>query len=453
MNLFEWRINYSFNSYYEDCCKILKIEKYHNESILKDAYHKKVLETHPDKGGKTEDFIKVNEAYKFLNSLIMDKPKVSKFRDSFPNNKKYFQENDNFEQKKKKISISISKLNKNNNKYEKNKNKSKNVTYKLEIELSDAYFGARKIIKLNRNRICKKCSENNLLNETNLNCEECNGKKYSSQIKEVQLIIKPGTYDGCKVTFKGEGDEYIGYEPGDIIFEIIVKENKNYLRKGSDLYMYKNITIGESLGMDIILINLFDKVKFYVNKNKILINPEETMTIIGKGFPFFDDNKHRGNLHIKFHFSFPPELNLEQKNIIKNVFEGNYKQYIKSNEFIELNKKNNTINNTNKYNIKKINLVLNKKIENCNKKYKKFSYAPKIFNLRTDNKKQNEKLNNQNYVKKSKSDINKSFNKNPDINLNKNEKENKINNIELYDLVKFDEKFVNKGYFFNKNKK
>ena len=185
MNLFEWRINYSFNSYYEDCCKILKIEKYHNESILKDAYHKKVLETHPDKGGKTEDFIKVNEAYKFLNSLIMDKPKVSKFRDSFPNNKKYFQENDNFEQKKKKISISISKLNKNNNKYEKNKNKSKNVTYKLEIELSDAYFGARKIIKLNRNRICKKCSENNLLNETNLNCEECNGKKYSSQIKEV----------------------------------------------------------------------------------------------------------------------------------------------------------------------------------------------------------------------------------------------------------------------------
>ena len=56
------------------------------------------------------------------------------------------------------------------------------------------------------------------------------------------------------------------------------------MRKGSDLYMYKNITIGESLGMDIILINLFDKVKFYVNKNKILINPEETMTIIGKGF-------------------------------------------------------------------------------------------------------------------------------------------------------------------------
>ena len=151
---------------------------------------------------------------------------------------------------------------------EKNRKKPKNVTYKLEIELSDAYFGTRKIIKLNRNRICKTCSGNNQLNITNdnnINCEECNGRKYSSQLKELQLIIKPGTYNGCKVNFKGEGEEYVGYEPGDIIFEIFLKENKNYLRKGSDLYIYKKISIGECLGIDKILINLFDKIKFYVN--------------------------------------------------------------------------------------------------------------------------------------------------------------------------------------------
>ena len=78
MNFFEWGMNYSFNAYYEDCCKVLNIERFHTEKALKAAYHKKVLETHPDKGGKTEDFIKVNEAYKFLNSLIFDKTKVSK---------------------------------------------------------------------------------------------------------------------------------------------------------------------------------------------------------------------------------------------------------------------------------------------------------------------------------------------------------------------------------------
>ena len=462
MNLFEWGMNYSFNAYYEDCCKVLNIDNYHNETTLKEAYHKKVLETHPDKGGKTEDFIKVNEAYKFLNSLIMDRPKVSKCKDTIPKERtsNIFRENDVFFKNKKKVNINSSKTNLKNNQNEndenilknKIKNKPKNVTYKLEIELSDAYFGSRKIIKLNRNRICKKCSENNQLNESNTNnCEECNGKKYSSQFKEVQLIIKPGTYSGCKVIFKGEGEEYPGYEPGDIIFEILVKENKNFLRKGSDLYTYKNLSIGESLGFDNILINLFGKDKFYVNKNKIVINPGETKTIIGKGFPFFDDNTHRGNLHIKFNFSFPSKMKLEQKNIIKNAFEGNYSQYINKNENEKNINNNNKNNNINKNNLKNANLGINKKKQKIiNKQFNRNSFVPKLFNIKADNKKQNDKIKNQNNnnLKRSKSEINKLLNKKPDINKNGNEKN--LNNLEIYDLVKFDEKLINKGYFYEK---
>ena len=112
-----------------------------------------------------------------------------------------------------------------------------------------------------------------MLEIKNVNCEECEGKKFSLQLKEVQLIIKPGTYTGCKVTFKGEGEEYLGIEPGDIIFDIHVKENKNFLRKGSDLYIHKNLSIKEFLGMDNILINLFGRAKFFANKNKIIIIP------------------------------------------------------------------------------------------------------------------------------------------------------------------------------------
>lgn len=472
MNLFEWEYNNSFNSYYNECCKILKIDKYQNEQTLKEAYHKRVLESHPDKGGKTEDFIKVKDAYKFLSSLLIDKPKPSKIRDTIPNynSTKHFSDN-NFNKNKKKINIPNDNLNinantNNNNQNQKendnyysnenNKKKPKNVTYKLEIELSDAYFGTRKIIKLNRNRICKKCREKNQLNtlNQNINCEECNGKKYSSQLKEVQLIIKPGTYNGCKVIFKGEGEEYVGYEPGDIIFEIFLKENKNYLRKGSDLYIYKNLTVGESLGIDKIFINLFDKVKFCVNKNKIVINPGETKTIIGKGFPFFDDNSHRGNLHIKFNFSFPSDIKLEQKIIIKNVLDGNYSQYIKNNE----TNRNNSYNKIQKNNNKKTNQYNNKKNDiGINKQFKKNSFAPKFFNLKLDIKKQNENIkyqinNNSNNIDRSKSDINKTLNKKIE-NSNKNEKENNLNNMEIYDLIKYDETLINQGYFYEKKNK
>ena len=477
MNLFDWAIKNSFNTYYEECCKILNIDKFHSEATLKEAYHKKVLECHPDKGGKTEDFIKVNESYKFLSSLIMDKPKVSKCKDSIPK----YKSTNIFPQNKNKINLTNSNLNQNNDeKYEKNeksdkdnkenkdntenkdnkdmnilnnknKIKPKNVTYKLEIELSDAYFGSRKKIKINRNRICKKCSENNLLDSSNLDCEECNGKKYSLQLKEIQLIIKPGTYSGCKATFKGEGEEYVGYSPGDIVFEFLVKENKNFLRKGSDLYIFRNISIGEWLGIDFILINLFDKLKFYVNKNKIVINPGEIKTIIGKGFPFYDNETHSGNLHIKFNILFPSssEINLDQKNIIKNTFEGKYMQYIRNNENNDNNKnKSNNINiNINKGNLKK-NIVNKKKNENGMNQNKK-SFAPKITNI---NKMKNKNSNNFFNIK---SDVNNNNNLKPEINKTnekekEKEKQNNINNLEILELVKFDETVVNKSYFYEK---
>ena len=456
MNIFDWGMNQTFNIYYDECCKTLDISPYHTSSALKKAYHKKVFESHPDKGGTTKDFIKVNEAYKFLSSLLMDNPQPSKCRDFIPFEK---MQNNNLKMNNipKKDRINLDYNEKENEKPFNNKNKikksPKNINYKLDIELSDAYYGARKIIKLNRNRICKTCKEKNLLNDMNINCEECEGKKYSSQIKEVQLIIKPGTYTGCKVTFKGEGEEYLEIEPGDIIFDIFVKENKNFLRKGSDLYIHKCLTISEFLGMDNILINLFGKTKFYVNKNKIIINPGEVKTVIGKGFAFFDNNNLRGNLHIKFNVLFPLNLKVEQKKIIKNVFEGNYIQYIKN---MNTTAEKKLINNIalNKNNCKK-NITDNKTNINNYKPIKKTKFIPK-FNLKKEINNQNEKnkIKKSNNNFRSQSELNKSFNKKSQINntnQNEKEKEKEIKKLEIYELVKFDETLVNKSYFYQKS--
>ena len=463
MNIFDWGMNQTFNVYYDECCKILDVKRYHSSSSLKKAYHKKVFESHPDKGGSTQDFIKVNEAYKFLSSLIIDRPKFSKCKEFIQNEK--LNNNNNIKIKKDNNIPHKEIFNENNKDKDKEKNsnanknkiKQKNINYKLEIELSDAYYGARKIIKLNRNRICKTCTERNVLDMVNINCEECGGKKYSSQKKEVQLIIKPGTYSGCKVTFKGEGEEYPGIEPGDIIFDIFIKENKNFLRKGSDLYIYKSMTIAEFLGMENILINLFGKSKFYVNKSKIVINPGEVKTVIGKGFPFFDDNNHRGNLHIKFNISFPLNLKLEQKKIIKNVLEGNYMQYLKNiNTTAEKKSTNKIILNKNNF---KKNNSNNSNSNNNYKPIKKSTFIPK-FNLKKENNNQKEKIKNKNTTNtfncfRSKSELNKSFNKKSQVNnSNINEKEKDLKHLEIHELVKFDESLVNKSYFYqNSNKK
>ena len=215
-NQFEFDINNNFNNYFIECCKILKVNLSHNESELKKAFHEMVLKTHPDKGGDPKEFIKVKESYLFLNSLIHKKAKKSILNNFFPH-------------------IKNSDIVYNNSDF----GRSKNIICNLEIEMLEAYYGSQKVKRLIRNRICLTCSKKSLLGNITSNCPECQGKKYSPQAKDVKIIIKPGTYTGCKVVFKEEGDEYIGVKPGDFIFDIIVKKDNIYSRKGADLYLQK----------------------------------------------------------------------------------------------------------------------------------------------------------------------------------------------------------------------
>ena len=129
--------------------------------------------------------------------------------------------------------------------------------------------------------------------------------------------------------------------------------------------------------------------------------------------------------------------------------EGNYAQYIKNIGNNEIHK-NNVNNNANKKTFKNNNWNNKKKGGNFNKP-KIINIKPKLFNYKIDNKKSNEinQNKNNNNIKRSKSEFNKSFNKNINI---KFEKDN-LNNLDIYDLIKFDEKLINKGYFYEKNKK
>ena len=51
---------------YADACKVLGISDDAEKETIKKAYHKLALKHHPDKGGDTEAFRKVSEAYRLL---------------------------------------------------------------------------------------------------------------------------------------------------------------------------------------------------------------------------------------------------------------------------------------------------------------------------------------------------------------------------------------------------
>lgn len=275
--------------------KLLGLNSSSNLSEIKNAYRKKVLKTHPDKGGSSNEFILINQAFELLLKI-------------------------NFKNKKESIS--------NNNLTElkqitREKPKTKNMMFYLEITLSEAFFGVKKIIQIKRNKI-----SNN----------ECIIK----EIKNLEVYIRKGSFNGCKIIFRGESDECIGFNPGDVIFELKIKNEKVIKREGSDLFIDYHISLLKSLTGGFIIINLFEKEEINIKLNEI-ITPGMKKIVKDKGMPFFNNEKKRGNLIITFIVDFPKKLKENQINLIKKAFlnNSNNQNQIKKGKENLLDKKNN----------------------------------------------------------------------------------------------------------------
>ena len=60
-----------------DACRILGVAEGAGMDEIRSAYRRRALETHPDRGGSAEDFIKVQAAYEMLCALGGVQPSAS----------------------------------------------------------------------------------------------------------------------------------------------------------------------------------------------------------------------------------------------------------------------------------------------------------------------------------------------------------------------------------------
>ena len=285
--------------------KLLGLNSSSNLSEIKNAYRKKVLKTHPDKGGSSNEFILINQAFELLLKINFKNKKESNSNNNLTELKQITRE----------------------------KPKTKNMIFYLEITLSEAFFGVKKIIQIKRNKI-----SNN----------ECLIK----EIKNLEVYIRKGSFNGCKIIFRGESDECIGFNPGDVIFELKIKNEKVIKREGSDLFIDYHISLLKSLTGGFIIINLFEKEEINIKLNEI-ITPGMKKIVKDKGMPFFNNEKKRGNLIITFIVDFPKKLKENQINLIKKAFlnSNNNQNQIKKGKENLLDKKNNiSLNDRNKKN-------------------------------------------------------------------------------------------------------
>jgi DnaJ family protein A protein 2 len=91
--------------------------------------------------------------------------------------------------------------------------------------------------------VCPDCQgEGEIIKEKD-KCKVCHGKKTTVERKVLQLHIDRGVRSGTRIEFRGEGDQFPGTEPGDVVFEIEQKPHERFTRREDHLFYTAEIDL------------------------------------------------------------------------------------------------------------------------------------------------------------------------------------------------------------------
>lgn len=322
---------------------ILDINVNATNKEIKDAYKKKALTLHPDKGGNEEDFKKLNEAYNILSDN--DKRNIYDMygKEGMTNN---VNENINVNDILNQFNF-MSGFGFMNNIFNNNIKKVPITTEHIRyVSLEELCLGKKIKIKYTRTRECKCVNNNvnicnmcnglgiqirkiemsyNFFNEIRTKCNKCNGigKIYDgckeckngiieeTKIFEIDLHTK--MEDGHKILYKNEGNQDIGTEIGDFVVYIKYKKHDIYEIENFNLILNLTITLKEALtGYQTEIIHPSQE-KIKINTDGYIIATNDTIQLYEKGI-----NKD-SSLILKFNIKYPEILTKEKIEILKNI--------------------------------------------------------------------------------------------------------------------------------------
>lgn len=345
----------SFNLY-----SILGVNKECSKDDLKKAYKKLAIKYHPDKGGDENKFKEVSEAYQILSDdekrEMYNNVGDEGLQQGLSNNT--VDPNDIFEQffgGRGGFPFDIFGMNNMHNNHNQRK-KCRNIHHVISITNKEAYFGMEKTVKIKLSKkcmtcistcnqcqgsgqinkmqrmgpfttiataSCNKCSGSGKSFINNISCKKCNGKIDIQEEKIIKIEIPIGVETGNKIIIGecGEQPQTPNDIPGDLIFEILVKIDNNFERKGLDLIFKESISFKESIIGKNIIIPLYNEELNIDTSSFGIIQPNKEYIIENKGMKSL--NKI-GNLIILFEIKYP-DKKLDKN--IKDEFDNIFKKY------------------------------------------------------------------------------------------------------------------------------
>lgn len=312
-----------------DYYNILGIDKSSSEEDIKKQFKKLAKKYHPDRGGDSEKFKQINEAY----NVLSDPEKRQKY-DMFGNVEMGGVEmpdiNDLFG--------NLFGMNFGSNNQSSKKKKSPPKQYDLFVSLEEIYNGKTipfniKKKKFKSNNTSNKCilckGTGNIIQQIQMGfmitqnvstCSKCFGNGYifnDSDFLEIDTVIDVplprGLPEGNPILIRNKGDEYPGMEIGDIIFQLRYKKHSVFESlENCDLKCIVKISLYEYFyGFDKIIEHLNgEKIAIHSSSNLSFNNSFNNLTKVLKDYGLKFQN-HIGDLIIKFEIDYSNQLTLD----------------------------------------------------------------------------------------------------------------------------------------------
>jgi DnaJ family protein A protein 2 len=305
---------------------VLGVDKSASTEEIKKAYRALAMKHHPDKGGDSEQFKKISEAYETLS----DPQKREAYDNPAPPIENLFQ---SFFGGMRPPQSQTRKLD--------------DIIQKIHISLKDVFTGTKKTFKCVVENACKECTktcgmcngsgsitqmihQGFLTIQNSRQCTACGGKGSTGvggcksctngmrqTEKVVEIEIEKGVQDGKTITVQGLGIQpsLPNQTPGDLIFLIKIQSSPDFTRRGNQLMYLARISFRESIvGKEITIPHPLGNVTVHTTKWGIIKEGKEYQL---SGFGFCGEA-----MVLSFYVEYPSRsLTEEERNSFKDLFQ------------------------------------------------------------------------------------------------------------------------------------
>ena len=138
----------------------------------------------------------------------------------------------------------------------------------------------------------------------------------SGREQTLQLKIPKGVMNGDAIKYEGLGDDSAaGLARGDLIVQVREEPDPRFLRNGVDLILEENISVFDAMLGKSVKISTIDDKELEI-KVPAGIQPLQMVKCNGYGLPRRNGNS-RGNLLVRFNVVIPKNVDESDKNLLK----------------------------------------------------------------------------------------------------------------------------------------